>query len=133
MDSDKPDDANGTSFFGTVSKTVTSYFKFDIPDSYADKVCTFKFIFPQVDQMETSSFTLTGSGNVTAGFTRAVTENTTWNNAPKTTTKGNFTLQPGGSYALAKGECEAGGVVGFMIEGSEDTWFKWFQDSNPCP
>lgn len=132
VDANKPDFAPGTSFFGTVSKSVKSYFNFDIPGHYSGKTCTVRFMFPQQWQLETSSFELRGLGHVYAGWTRGVSKSTTYSTAPQCENRNAFTFRPGNSYVLGRAQCTPG-VMGFYMEGVFDTYLRWFQDYNPCP
>ncbi|OJD36808.1 gpi anchored cell wall protein [Diplodia corticola] len=132
VDADKPDFAPGTSLFGTVSNSTKSYFNFDIPSEYEGKTCTVKFLFPQQEQLETSSFELKGSGKVMVGWTKEVSNSTSFKIAPKCPKQVTGTFSPGHSYQLGEAECEPG-VMGFVIQGASDTYFRWFQDFNPCP
>ncbi|KAK0609118.1 hypothetical protein DIS24_g12480 [Lasiodiplodia hormozganensis] len=132
VESNRPDFAPGTSFFGTVSKSVKSYFNFDIPGHYSGKTCTVRFMFPEQWQLETSSFELKGLGHVYAGWTRGVSKSTTYSTAPQCENRNAFTFRPGNSYVLGRAQCTPG-VMGFYIEGVSDTYLRWFQDFNPCP
>ncbi|KAF4534942.1 GPI anchored cell wall protein [Lasiodiplodia theobromae] len=132
VESNRPDFAPGTSFFGTVSKSVKSYFNFDIPGHYSGKTCTVRFMFPEQWQLETSSFELRGLGHVYAGWTRGVSKSTTYSTAPQCENRNAFTFRPGNSYVLSRAQCTPG-VMGFYIEGVSDTYLRWFQDFNPCP
>ncbi|KAL1643095.1 hypothetical protein SLS58_005064 [Diplodia intermedia] len=133
VDASKPDFAPGTSLFGTVSKTVKTYFNFDIPSKYVGKSCAVVFMLPQQSQLETSSFELKGSGHVFGGWTKEVSKETTFNTAPEgLKSKVSGTLRPGQSYVFGRTQCKPG-VMTFVMEGASDTYFKWFQDFNPCP
>ncbi|EKG15361.1 Ubiquitin 3 binding protein But2 [Macrophomina phaseolina MS6] len=132
VSSRNPDYAPGTQYFGIASTTTRSYFNFDIPEDYKGKECTARFMLPAKDQLETSDFTLKGSGNVSAGWTSEISQSVSWNTAPKCANPKSFQLQPGHSYIVGKAQCKPG-VMGFMLEGAVDTYLHWFQDYNPCP
>ncbi|KFY41384.1 hypothetical protein V495_04944 [Pseudogymnoascus sp. VKM F-4514 (FW-929)] len=135
VDSSKPDTAPGTSYFGTVSSTVSSIFNFDIPAADSGKKCSLIFLFPTQDQLETSSFTISGDGGL--DFSRlsgVATGSTTFNNQPGVATDyGVTTVSPGNSYNIATFDCPAGTAVSFEIKASGDTSLNYFQDYNPSP
>jgi len=59
-----PESAAGTSYDGHVTSDISSIFNFDVPESYAGQQCTVVFDFPEQSQLVTSSYTLSGSGEV---------------------------------------------------------------------
>ncbi|OBT74574.1 hypothetical protein VF21_07567 [Pseudogymnoascus sp. 05NY08] len=135
VDSSKPDTAPGTSFFGTVSSTVSSIFNFDIPAADSGKKCSLIFLFPTQAELETSSFTISGNGGLDfSKLSGVATGSTTFNNAPGVATDyGVTTVSPGNSYNIATFDCPAGTAVSFEIKASGDVSFNYFQDYNPSP
>lgn len=121
---------------------ICTIFNLWIPPSAAGKTCALEFIFPEFDQLETSSFTYTGGGHFTfAGYVGyGATDMTTYNNQPA---RGNpmydvpeQVMTPGHRYALNKvypGSCMiTKGMPALEIGGklcSNDTSFTYFQDS----
>ncbi|QUC22911.1 uncharacterized protein UV8b_07152 [Ustilaginoidea virens] len=136
VDKSRPDDAPGTSYFGTVSPTVSSLFNFDIPAADQGKTCTLVFLFPTQSQLTTSSYTFSGDGSVDFSMLDgpASQGTTTWNNQPgKKTDYGSVAVAPGHSYSVATFPCPAGQTVAFKMEGCGDTDLRYFQDYNPSP
>lgn len=135
IDSAQPDTAAGTSFSGTISETVSTIFNFDVPESDAGKICSLVFLFPEQSQLQTSSFTFSGDGQIdVAELTSPATQGTTFNNAPGTAQDfGVTTIAPGNSYTIATFDCPAGKRVGFEVSNAGSTDFQFFEDFNPCP
>jgi hypothetical protein len=135
VDSAKPSKSYTTSFNGTASSTVSSIFNFDIPASAAGKTCSLDFLFPKQSQLETSAFSLTGSGEVEFSILEApVASGTTYETKPKTHYSfGSIKLAPGNAYHIAEYECAAGSTIAFELKAKDDTCLNYFQDFNPCP
>ncbi|KAL3466056.1 ubiquitin 3 binding protein But2 C-terminal domain-containing protein [Aspergillus heterothallicus] len=135
IDSSSPDAAAGTSYNGTVSSTVSTIFNFDIPASDAGRTCSLVFLFPKQEDLETSSFSFSGDGQVSFGaVSEPATQDTTYNNAPSVSQNlGNYTISPGNSYAISTFECPAGQTVGYEISNAGSTSFDFFEDYNPSP
>ncbi|KAI0428318.1 ubiquitin 3 binding protein But2 C-terminal domain-containing protein [Xylaria sp. FL1042] len=138
VDSSNANSAPGTSYYGQVTSTISSAFNFDIPQSYAGKTCTAVFYFPTQGQLETSSFTFSGSGAV--DFSRLngpVSAATSYANLPAVAQSyGQKTIAPGNGYTLSSFPCPAGESVAFKMsaaQGDSSTNLRYFQDYNPCP
>lgn len=132
---EEPETAYGTQFDGQVTpNAISTIFNFDIPESDEGESCTLVFFFPEQSQLETSSYSLSGSGSVDFGMCSApATTATTYETAPSIKTDyGAFTLEPGMSYTIAEFECPAGQKIAFEMS-SSSTSFSYFQDYNPCP
>jgi hypothetical protein len=126
--------SHGTSSFGAANSTTCSIFNFDIPSSYAGKTCSVIFLFPEQSQLETSSYTISGHGQVDfAKCDKPATQDTNWDNKPAGKGMGSVDAAPGNSYMIASGECEAGQKVAYEMcaEGGVD--LSYFQDYNPSP
>ncbi|KAK5630242.1 hypothetical protein RRF57_005957 [Xylaria bambusicola] len=117
VDSSSPDSAPGTSYFGEVSPTISSAYNFDIPQSYAGKTCTVVFYFPQQSQLETSSYTFSGSGDVEcAKLSGPVKADTSYANLPAVAQSyGTQTVAPGNAYTITNFECPAGEAVALKL------------------
>ncbi|SLM35523.1 Ubiquitin 3 binding protein But2, C-terminal [Lasallia pustulata] len=126
---------NGTSYNGAITPTISSIFKFDIPASYANQTCSLIFFLPLTSQLETSAYTLSGSGAIDfALLSGAATQNTGYANAPAVATDyGVTTVAPGGSYTIATFACPAGTSMAFELKSSGGTSLNYFQDYNPAP
>ena len=135
VDNTSPDTAHGTSYNGLVTPTVDSLFLFDIPASDAGKTCSLIFLFPTQQQLQTSSFTMSGCGQIDFGLVaNEATQGTTWNNkGPVKTDYGITTVAPGNSYLISTFACPAGRQVTFQLESVGGTNLNYFQDYNPSP
>ncbi|KAI8948605.1 ubiquitin 3 binding protein But2 C-terminal domain-containing protein [Xylaria longipes] len=138
VDSANADSAPGTSYFGEVTSTISSAFNFDIPQSDSGKTCNLVFYFPAQSQLETSSYTFSGSGAVEfIRLSSPVTEGTSYSNLPSVAESyGQETVAPGNGYTLGSFACPAGQSVAFEMKaasGDTSTSLRYFQDYNPCP
>jgi hypothetical protein len=115
VDSSMPDKAYGTSYNGKVNKSTCTIFNFDIPGSYSGKTCTVEFLFPEQKDLETSSFTVSGSGKCSFSKLSSPADlKTSYANQPsKDGELTSMTVAPGNSYVISSG--------------------AYFQDYNPSP
>lgn len=131
-----PDTTYPNTYFPNITPNdVATIFNFDVQGN--GQICELGFYFPRQDQLDTSSFTLSGPGTFTFSIsvlgTGAQDGVTTWNNQPPAVQNGfpkTLTMQPGNYYILSLGPCSAGLVA--LTMSSVDTCFTWFQDYNPC-
>jgi hypothetical protein len=135
VNSDHPDQAYGTSYFGEVSSSISTIFNFDVPASGNGKKCSLVFLFPEQKDLATSSFTFSGNGAIDFSLLGGVAnQGTTFHNAPGVQTDyGVTTVSPGHSYTIATFSCLAGKAVSFELKGRGDTALRYFQDYNPSP
>lgn len=135
IDSSHPNKAEGTSYFGRVTDTISTIFDFDIPSEDSGKTCSLIFLFPKQEDLETSSFTFHGDGKIDVSKLQSpATEKTTFNNAPGVAQDyGTTTVAPGNSYLIATFDCPANQRVGFEVSNAGSTDFRFFQDYNPSP
>jgi hypothetical protein len=135
VDSQNPNQAYGTSYNGKIDSHTCSIFNFDIPASYSGQTCTVVFLFPKQKDLQTSSFTVSGSGNVDfSELTSPATQGTTYANQPsKKGDLGNFSVAPGNSYTVASGACAAGQTVSYEVCAEGSFALNYFQDYNPSP
>ncbi|KAF2625474.1 hypothetical protein BU25DRAFT_449910 [Macroventuria anomochaeta] len=135
IDSQQSSKSFGTSYNGKVDSHTCSIFNFDIPTSYSGKTCSVVFLFPEQKDLETSSFTVSGSGKV--DFTKLkgpASQQTTYANQPgKESDLASMSVAPGNSYLITSGDCAAGQTVSYEICGNEDFALDYFQDYNPSP
>ncbi|KAI0474961.1 ubiquitin 3 binding protein But2 [Xylariaceae sp. FL0804] len=97
-------------------------------------------MLPTQAQLETSSFTLSGS-SAAVDFARldaAVSgDSTTFASLPGVAADyGTKTLVPGSAYTLESFACPVGGgtvAVEMSNAAGADTSFRFFEDYNPCP
>ncbi|CAL8578695.1 hypothetical protein XPA_004466 [Xanthoria parietina] len=138
VDKNQPDTALGTSYNGLVSPTVSSLFNFDFPASLAGRTCSLVFLFPTREKLQTSNYTLSGSGGL--NFERLPLDQpadsaTTFNNQPEANgTVGTIPdLQAGNNYVIGSGICFAGLRVGYKVSATGSLALDYFQDYNPEP
>lgn len=135
VDKSQPDKAANTGYNGHFSPTISSIFNFDIPPSYQGRTCTLVFLFPTRDSLQTSNYTLSGSGGVeVAQLTSPATSGTTYNNQPSAiNTVGSVAdLQAGNSYTIASGSCSAGSRIAYKVSATGSLDLDYFQDFNPA-
>ncbi|RJE21277.1 hypothetical protein PHISCL_06399, partial [Aspergillus sclerotialis] len=135
IDSSAPSKAAGTSFNGTVTDTVSTIFNFDIPNSDAGKTCSLVFLFPHLQDLETSSYSFSGDGKVDFALLDSVaTQSTSYDNAPGIKQDlGQFTISPGNSYLVSTFKCPAGQAVSYEMKNQGSTNLDFFEDYNPSP
>jgi len=135
VNSSAPEKAYGTSYFGEITPDVSSIFNFDIPSSYSGMDCSLIFLFPEQSQLQTSSYTFSGSGDIdVAQLEQVATESTTYDTVPAVKKNyGEFTVAPGHSYSIATFACPASQAIAFEIKSEDDTSLNYFQDYNPSP
>jgi hypothetical protein len=135
INSESPDTAYGTQFNGTVTSTISSIFNFDIPQSDSGKTCNLVFLFPELKDLETSSYSFSGDGKIdVAKLSKPAGTQTTFNNAPSVDHDlGDITISPGNSYVVATFSCPAGEAVAYEMKNAGSTDLNYFQDYNPSP
>ncbi|KAI0551500.1 ubiquitin 3 binding protein But2 C-terminal domain-containing protein [Xylaria curta] len=138
VDSANANSAPGTSNFGEVTSTISTAFNFDIPQSDSGKTCNLVFYFPTQSQLETSSYTFSGSGAIEFGrLSSPVTKGTSYSSLPSVAESyGQKTVTPGSGHTISSFACPAGQSVAFEMKaakGDTSTSFRYFQDYNPCP
>ncbi|KEQ76146.1 glycoside hydrolase [Aureobasidium namibiae CBS 147.97] len=136
VDASNPNKAYGTQYNGTINSKVSTIFNFDIPASYAGKTCSTVFLFPQLDQLETSSYSFNDKGGFTIAVLNGVAdESTTYANAPAVAKQVGSVdaLKRGSSYTLSHDACPAGTRVSFEVTATGGLDLNYFQDYNPSP
>lgn len=135
VDSKAPNKAFGTQFNGKVTPRVSSIFNFDIPPSDAGKTCSLVFLFPKKADLQTSSFTFSGDGQINfAKLAKPATSSTTFNNAPSVAHDlGDITVSPGHSFVVSTFSCPAGKKIAFEMKNAGTTKLTFFEDFNPSP
>ncbi|OQD81038.1 hypothetical protein PENANT_c030G04659 [Penicillium antarcticum] len=135
VDSKSPDTASGTQFNGTVTSSISSIFNFDIPQSDSGKTCSLVFLFPELKDLETSSYSFSGDGKIDfAKLIKPADTKTTFNNAPSVEHDlGDITISPGNSYVVSTFSCPAGEAVAYEMKNAGSTDLNYFQDYNPSP
>ncbi|KAJ5130293.1 GPI anchored cell wall protein [Penicillium bovifimosum] len=135
VDSSSPDAAPGTSMNGTVTSTISSVFNFDIPASDSGKTCSLVFLFPELKDLETSSYSLSGDGKIDfAKLTAVAQQSTSFKNVPSVSQDlGTISVSPGNSYVVSTFDCPAGEAVSYEMKNAGSTDLNFFQDWNPSP
>jgi Ubiquitin 3 binding protein But2 C-terminal domain len=84
VSSTNPGKAHGISYNGRVSKSdMRTISNFNLPTSYTGKTCSLVFLFPRQDQLQASSFSISGDGGIgSPSLTRGTNQETTHNNVP---------------------------------------------------
>jgi Ubiquitin 3 binding protein But2 C-terminal domain len=93
------------------------------------------FLFPEQQDLETSSFTFSGDGKIDfSELSSPATEATTYNNAPSAAEDlGVFTVAPGNSYVISTFACPAGDRIAYELKNAGSTNLTYFEDWNPSP
>lgn len=127
--------AYGTSYNGEINSTTSTIFNFDIPQSYSGKACSIIFLFPELSQLETSSYTFSGTGSIKfSELSSAASEQTTWNNRPSVSNELNtIAIHPGNSYVVSTEDCKAGMTESIMLSSEAGLSLNFFEDWNPSP
>lgn len=136
VDSANPSKAYGTSYNGTINPSVSSIFNFDIPASYAGKTCSLVFLFPELSQLETSSYSFNNQGGLAiSGLVSPATEQTTFDSVPASNgQEGSIgSVVPGHGYSILTQECPAGQRISFKFSSVGGLDVNFFQDYNPSP
>ena len=136
VNKDKPDQAYGTSYNGTITPSISSIFNFDVPASYAGKTCTLFFLFPTQDKLVTSAYSFSGSGGFDVEKLQSpATEQTTYNTVPGHLDSfgGPSSVSPGNEYLIKSGPCSAGQRVAYKVSSTGSLSLNYFQDFNPSP
>jgi hypothetical protein len=130
-----PNTTYGTQYSATVSSTVSSIFNFDIPASYSGQTCSLIFLFPNKQDLQTSSYTFSGDGKIDFSLLSGIADQSTdYANAPGVQTDyGVTTVAPGNSYSIASFGCPAGKAVSFELENAGTTNLTYFQDYGAPP
>lgn len=136
VDKSQPDTATNTGYNGHFSPTISSIFNFDIPPSYQGRTCTLVFLFPNRESLQTSNYTVSGTGGIDiAQLVSPATSATTYNNQPAVNvTVGSIPdLLAGNSYTISSGPCYAGERIGYKVSATGSLDLNYFQDYNPSP
>ena len=136
VDESQPNTALGTSYNGTFSSTVSTIFNFDIPPGDAGKTCTLVFLLPDLKDLQTSSYTLSGSGGIDVkGLQAPADQGTTYSNVPASSgdVGSVASISSGNSYTISSGACAADQRIGYEVSATGSLALNYFQDYNPSP
>ncbi|PGH10261.1 hypothetical protein GX51_00018 [Blastomyces parvus] len=128
VDSQTPETAAGTSFFGTVTSNVSSIFNFDVPANAANLTCSLWFLLPQTD-----NYQFAGDGAVKfSQLASPANLGTTYANAPPVQAElQTVKLAVGDQFLVATLPCPAGQSATFRMDNAGSTELNYFQDYNP--
>jgi Ubiquitin 3 binding protein But2 C-terminal domain len=129
-----PNKAYGTQYNGTVTSDISTIFNFDVPPSYTG-TCSLVFLFPKQSQLETSSYTFSGNGEIDfKQLSTIASQSTTYASQGSVSTDyGSKTVTPGSSTVVATFACPAGKTVSYELSSVSGTSLNFFQDYNPSP
>jgi hypothetical protein len=118
-----------------VTSSISTVFNFDIPNSDAGKTCSLVFLFPRLEDLETSSFTFSGDGKIDfAKLSSTADSSTSFSNVPSVSQDlGTITASPGNSYVISTFSCPAGQAVTYQMKNAGSTDLNFFEDWNPSP
>lgn len=135
VSSSQPSEAPGTSYNGKANGDVCSLFNFDIPKSYSGHTCSLVFLFPEQKDLETSSFTISGSGDLEFSQCENVaSQKTSWSSKGSCkTVKTVEDVGPGNSYTIVSDSCAAGETITYQMCATGGLSLEYFQDYNPSP
>ncbi|EMD96518.1 hypothetical protein COCC4DRAFT_205759 [Bipolaris maydis ATCC 48331] len=135
VNADHPDTAYGTQYNAKADSRTCTIFNFDIPYSYAGKKCSTIFLFPKKQDLQTSDYTISGSGHVSVSrLAGPATQGTTWNNRPKDSGASTwFDLTPGTEWYVESQDCAAGQTIAYEMCAEGSFAVEYFQDYNPSP
>jgi len=131
---DEPHKAYGTQYNGKITSSISTIFNFDIPGSYNGQ-CSLVFLFPEQKDLETSSFTFNGDGQIAFSKLKNVaTQQTTFESIGEVEKDlGVQHLTPGSKAVVATFACPSGQRISFKASAVGNTDFEYFQDYNPSP
>jgi hypothetical protein len=106
-----------------------------MPQDYKGKQCSLIFLFPNKKDLETSSYDFSGSGSLDfTALSTAASQKTSWSNAPAVKMDlGSIAIQPGNSYVVATGDCQAGTTQSIELSSKGGLSLNFFEDYNPSP
>lgn len=138
VNSTAPSDSYGTQYNGEISESVCSLFNFDIPADWSAGTCSVLFLLPQKEELETSNYTLSGSGGeaVFKELSAPADETTTWDSVPEAKGElGSWALEAGKRFVVQSVECSAiaDQTLGYEVCAQGGLELEWFQDWNPSP
>ncbi|KAI1087603.1 ubiquitin 3 binding protein But2 [Rostrohypoxylon terebratum] len=139
LDAAHPNTAPAPTSLGTVSSTVSTVFRFNIPSADAAQSCSLVLLLPSRLHDSAPALNMTGTGDLAiARLGGRVDEKTT----PETLAAGvwsyrELTVQPDGAYTVDTFACSGGDAVAVELAGvvGGDTQISFVQDSTEgeCP
>jgi hypothetical protein len=136
VNKDMPSTSYGTQYFASLSPSNSTIFNFDVPASYAGKQCSVIFLFPKQSELQTSSFTMSGSGGIKFDqLTSAAPLNVNYATCPAVKTNLGMVANatPGNSYMVASGACQAGTTMSILASSTGGLSLSYFEVRIPNP
>lgn len=135
VDSSNPSYSAGTVYQPKICGSTSSLFNFDIPGVDEGKTCNIVFMLPTNNRQATSSYDLSGSGDVDFSLLQSpADQGTTYANMPTVKQDyGTKNVAPGTSTVIASFPCPINTKVGVSMKPMGDTCLNYFQDYNPEP
>ena len=92
--------------------------------------CSVIFLFPKLTDLQTSSYTFSGSGSISFDqLSGAATQQTTYDSCPSVQSNmGTVSPQPGNSYVVASQSCAAGQVQAIKMSAMGGLSLEYFED-----
>lgn len=135
VNSASPDTAYGTVYSPSINSENSTIFNFNVPSSYSGKTCSVIFLWPTQSELETSSYTTSGSGGCSFEKMSAVaTSSTTYDSMGSGSVIGSISsASAGNSYVAWTGSCAAGTTESIMMSATGGLSLTFFEDWNPSP
>ncbi|CAD0095326.1 unnamed protein product [Aureobasidium vineae] len=117
VNKDQPSTSYGTQYFAYLSSSNSTVFNFDVPASYSGKQCSVIFLLPNKNDLQTSDFTMTGSGGIKFDqLTSPAPLSVSYASCPAVKSNLNTIddVTPGNSYVVSSGACAAGQTVSIL-------------------
>ncbi|KAI5208019.1 hypothetical protein E4T38_02985 [Aureobasidium subglaciale] len=121
INKDQPGTSYGTQYNAYISSSNSTIFNFDIPASYSGKQCSVIFLFPKKSDLETSDFTMSGSGGMKFDQLASPAPLTvSYSSCPAVSSNmGTIaSVTPGNSYIVATGACQPGTTMSILASGT---------------
>ncbi|KAI5197989.1 hypothetical protein E4T39_06954 [Aureobasidium subglaciale] len=121
INKDQPGTSYGTQYNAYLSSSNSTIFNFDIPSSYSGKQCSVIFLFPNKSDLETSDFTISGSGGIKFDLLSSPAPlSVSYSSYPAVTSTMGIvaSISPGNSYVVATGACQAGTTMSILASGT---------------
>ena len=127
-----PSTSYGTQYNAYLSSSNSTVFNFDIPSSYAGKQCSVVFLFPKKSDLQTSDFTMSGSGGIKFDqLTSPAPLSVSYASCPavKSNLGSVASVTPGNSYVVSTGACAAGTTLSILASSTGGLSLSYFEVS----
>lgn len=126
--------AYGPSFFINASSKVTTFVSFNTASNLQGN-CKLQMLFPPMDQLQTSSYSMSGDGQVTlCSCNSPVTSSTTFSNAPQMGECWTSSVRENqGTVTFGSMSCPSNGQATFAVKTTGNMAISMFEDFNQPP